>query len=98
MVQAIILARMAYIQFAAGFGNMGALDAIPAMLWFGVPILSSIGKSYHPFFLATCRSLAYKYISGGRGPNFLCIQNQIISRILSHPGCSCFGKFRLHAF
>ena len=47
MVQAIILARMAYIQFAAGFGNFDALDAIPVILWFGVPILSSIGM-YHP--------------------------------------------------
>ena len=49
MVQAIMLARMAYIQFAAGFGNFDALDAIPATLWFGVPILSSIGM-YHPPF------------------------------------------------
>ena len=49
MVQAIILARMAYLQFAAGFGNFEALDAIPVILWFGVPILSSIGM-YHPFF------------------------------------------------
>ena len=48
MVQAIMLARMAYIQFAAGFGNFDALDAIPAILWFGVPILSSIGM--YPFF------------------------------------------------
>ena len=47
MVQAIILARMAYVQFAAGFGNFDALDAIPVILWFGVPILSSIGM-YHP--------------------------------------------------
>ena len=46
-VQAIILARMAYIQFAAGFGNFDALNAIPVLLWFGVPILSSIGM-YHP--------------------------------------------------
>ena len=76
MVQAIILARMAYIQFAAGFGNFDALDEIPVILWFGVPILSSIGIYYLLlFFLATCRSLAYKYISGSRGPNFLRIQN-----------------------
>ena len=47
MAQAIMLARMAYIQFAAGFGNFEILDAIPAVLWFGVPILSSIGI-YHP--------------------------------------------------
>jgi hypothetical protein len=95
MVQAIMLARMAYIQFVAGFGNFDALDAIPVILWLGVPILSSIGI----IFLATCRSLAYKYISDGRGPNFLCIQNQIISRFVSesHPKCGCFGKFRLHA-
>ena len=49
MVQAIILARMAYIQFAAGFGNFDTLDAIPVILWFGVPILSSVGM-YHPVF------------------------------------------------
>jgi hypothetical protein len=49
LVQAIILARMAYIQFGAGFGSFDALNAIPAILWFGVPILSSIGM-YHPFF------------------------------------------------
>jgi hypothetical protein len=58
MVQAIILARMAYVQFAAGFGNLDALDAIPVILWFGVPILSSIGM-YHPLhghlsFTGTC--------------------------------------------
>ena len=41
---------MAYIQFAEGFGNLKSLDAIPAILWFGVPILSSIGM-YHPSFL-----------------------------------------------
>ena len=40
---------MAYIQFAAGYGNFDALDAIPVILWFGVPILSSIGM-YHPSF------------------------------------------------
>jgi hypothetical protein len=44
MVQAIILARMAYIQFAAGFGNFETLDKIPGILWFGVPILSAIGN------------------------------------------------------
>jgi hypothetical protein len=94
--QAIILARMAYVQFADGYGNFDALNAIPVILWFGVPILSSIGM-YHPSFLATCRSLAYKYISDGCGPNFLCLQNQIISRILCHPECGCFGEFRFQS-
>jgi hypothetical protein len=47
--QAIILARMAYVQFADGYGNFDALNAIPVILWFGVPILSSIGM-YHPSF------------------------------------------------
>ena len=61
MVQAIILARMAYTQFAAGFGDFDALNAIPVILWFAVPILSSIGM-YHPFFWATCRSLALAYL------------------------------------
>ena len=58
MGQSIMLARMAYVQFAAGFGNFDALDAIPIILWFGVPILSSIGM-YHPLlghlsFAGTC--------------------------------------------
>ena len=49
MAQAIMLARMAYTQFAAGFGKLDTLDAIPVILWFGVPILSSIGM-YHQLF------------------------------------------------
>ena len=49
IAQVIILARMAYIQYGAGYGNFDALDAIPVILWFGVPILSSIGM-YHPSF------------------------------------------------
>jgi hypothetical protein len=48
MVQVIIFARMSYIQFAVGYGNLDALDAIPVILWFGVPILSSIGISFWP--------------------------------------------------
>ena len=60
MFQAVVLARMAYIQFAAGFGNLDALDAIPVILWFSVPILNGIGM-YHPSFLFFFwRSLAYK--------------------------------------
>ena len=57
VVQAIILARMGYIQFAAGFGNFDALNAIPVILWFAVPIINSIGM-YHP----TCCSLASAYV------------------------------------
>ena len=96
MVQAIILARMAYTQFAAGFGDFDALNAIPVILWFAVPILSSIGM-YRPFFLGhlsftgTC---LLTYVSGDCGPNFLCIQNQNIRKLLSHPECGCFGKFQ----
>ena len=56
VVQAIILARMGYIQFGAGFGNFNAINAIPVIFWFGVPILNSIGM-HHP----TCCSLAYVY-------------------------------------
>ena len=56
MFQAIVLARMAYIQFATGFGNLDALDAIPVILWFSVPILNGIGM-YHPFFF-----LAFTYL------------------------------------
>ena len=49
MLQAILLARVSYLQFAAGFGKLEALDAIPVILWFGVPVISSIGMC-HPFF------------------------------------------------
>jgi hypothetical protein len=53
LVQAILLARMAYLQFAVGFGNYLALDTIPPTFWFGIPILISIGI-YH-FGLFACR-------------------------------------------
>ena len=52
LVQAILLAKMAYTQLAAGFGNFQAINNI-GLLWFAVPTLGSIGMYYHPvFFLA----------------------------------------------
>lgn len=48
LVQAIIYARMAYLQFAANFGEYLAVDTIPTVFWFGVPILISIG-GHRPF-------------------------------------------------
>ena len=94
MFQAIVVARTTYLQFAAGFGNLEALNAIPVILWISVPVLTAIGMYHHIFWPLV---VAYKYISGGCGPNFLCIQNQNIRRLLSHPQCGCFGKFRFHA-
>ena len=48
LAQAILLARLAYLDFAAGFGDIHALNMIPAIFWFGVPILTAIG--IHPLF------------------------------------------------
>ena len=45
LVQAVLLARMAYTEFAAGFGNVEAVDKI-SLLSLAVPILSSIGVCY----------------------------------------------------
>ena len=73
LVQTILLGRMAYKEFAAGFGHIDAIYTI-GLLALAVPILGSIGRCYF-IFLVVCDSLAYKYVSGGRGPNILCIQN-----------------------
>ena len=59
LVQAILLARMAYTEFAVGFGNIEAINTI-SLLSVAVPILSSIGMRY-PFFLAVCNSLQVAY-------------------------------------
>ena len=61
VVQAILLARLGYIQFGAGFGNFDAINAIPVILWFGVPVLNSIGTYSIIPFSATCHLLAYVY-------------------------------------
>ena len=45
LVQAILLARMAYTQFAAGFGNFEAINTI-SLMSLAVPILCSIGMCY----------------------------------------------------
>ena len=48
LAQAILLARLVYLDFAASFGDIHALNMIPAIFWFGVPILTAIG--IHPLF------------------------------------------------
>ena len=45
LVQAILLARMAYTAFAAGFGNFEVINTI-GLMSLAVPILSSIGMCY----------------------------------------------------
>ena len=45
LVQAVLLARMASVEFAAGFGNFEAIDTI-GLLNLAVPILGSIGMFY----------------------------------------------------
>jgi hypothetical protein len=57
LIQVILLAKMAYTEFAAGFGKFGAINDI-GLLWFAVPTLSSLGM-YHPFF-GRYRSRSYK--------------------------------------
>ena len=61
LVQAIILAKMASTEFAAGFGNFKAVDTI-GLLSLAIPILGSIGMLYI-FFGALCDSLAYKKVN-----------------------------------
>ena len=59
LLQAILLARMAYTEFAAGFGNFEAINEI-GLLSLAVPILSSIGMCYS-FWPCQCDSpFAYK--------------------------------------
>ena len=57
LAQSILLARKFYQEFAAGFGNFEAIDA-GGILWFAVPILSSIGM--YGLLFGRCRSFAYK--------------------------------------
>ena len=59
LVQAIILAKMASTEFAAGFGNFEAVNTI-GLLSLAVPILGSIGMSFIYFLWVLCDSLAYK--------------------------------------
>jgi len=49
LVQTILLARMAYLEFS---GNYLILDTIPATYWFGVPILVSIAAAVVQIFYA----------------------------------------------
>ena len=52
LAQIILLSKMAYTEFAAGFGNFQALNDIN-LLWFAVPTLSSIGMILSSFLTAT---------------------------------------------
>ena len=52
LVQAILLARVAYTEFAAGFGNFEAIDTI-GLLGVAVPMLGSVGM---------CYSLSWPYV------------------------------------
>ena len=48
LVQSILLAKKFYQEFAAGFGNLEAIND-GSTLWFAVPILDSSG-TYYPLF------------------------------------------------
>ena len=47
LVQTILYAKMGFQEYAAGFGNIVALDEI-GLFWFIAPILTAIGV-YNPF-------------------------------------------------
>ena len=47
LVQTILYAKMGFQEYAAGFGNILALDEI-GLFWFIAPILTAIGV-YNPF-------------------------------------------------
>lgn len=74
LVQAILLAKMAFTEFAAGFGNFEAIDTI-SLLSLAVPILGSIGMCFYFYFWPCPSRLLTSKFSDGRGPNILCIQN-----------------------
>ena len=74
IVQTILYSKMAYTDFAAGFGNYETLNEI-GLSWFAVPFLSNTG-AYHPIFRRCC-SIVYKEISDVHGASLLGIQDQI---------------------
>ena len=47
LVQTILYSKMGFQEFAAGFGNILALEEI-GLLWFAAPVLTAIGV-YNPF-------------------------------------------------
>lgn len=51
MVQAILMAKMAYTEFAAGFGNFEAIDDV-GFLWLAVPVMSSVVAAVVQIFYA----------------------------------------------
>ena len=62
LAQAILLARMAFTEFAAGFGNFEAMDKI-GLLWLAVPILSSIGMCHLFSWSCVIRLLISKLVT-----------------------------------
>ena len=91
LAQTILYTKMAFQEFAAGFGNILALEKI-GLLWFAAPILTAIGMSLFISLGHSRNSLAYKEISLVPGPNILCMANQNINRIILHLNCRYFGK------
>ena len=91
LVQTILFSKVAFDEFASGFGNFVALESI-GNLWFACPILTVVGM----FFLGCYRFYLFtSNFSGIRGPNVLRISNQIISTVLFDPNSGCFGKHSL---
>jgi hypothetical protein len=94
MGQAIMLARMAYVQFAAGFGNFDALDSIPVILWFGVPILSSIGMPLVDHWHAC---LQVYLLVAAVVQIFYAYRIKLLAKSYLIPSAVVFVRFRLHA-
>ena len=59
LVQTILFTIAAFRQLGAGFGDFGALNN-SSLLWFAVPILSSIGVLMFFFFFGRLRLLTSK--------------------------------------
>ena len=91
LVQTILYSKMGYQEYAAGFGDIVALDEI-GLLWFAAPVLTALGV-YNPY-LQVMPLLLTKYFffkSIVCRSNILCIQNQSIHSII-HRSIPCrFG-------
>ena len=62
LVQTILVTRVAYTEFAAGFGNFEAIDSI-SLLSLAAPILSSIGMCYSFSWPRMIRLLTSKLVA-----------------------------------
>ena len=62
LIQAILLARIAYTEFAAGFGKIEAVNTI-GLLSLAVPVLSSIGMCYLFWSCVILRLLTIKLVT-----------------------------------